>query len=369
MKIAVFSLLMLCLVACDDSSPRDEYNDFRDRTATMRESACGQSQLAQGELTDLSGIWLIRALLNGGIPLGLRIELEARPEDEANPPRLFTVKVWLEDQALDEDPILEGVETALGDDGTFEIFASPLELGPEVLSSQTTVIASVQLNAVVRSDGEFCGLAEGEATSPLNLDLSGSTFGALRYVDGLTLDEVPFRCASDPCAPDAGLDIGPDMGPADDAGVTRPEPPSVDVDSARRDLSGDWLVSASLSGLPLSLWVALSYREHDSQASVDGTLRLVADPVDAPGRAYFSAPVDESGRFEIWLPGLSLEVNGLMVQGDILLAAATIEEGWCGAAAGQVSSPIMLDLVGSTFAAVSWIPGTEVPETPPNACP
>ena len=58
-----------------------------------------------------------------------------------------------------------------------------------------------------------------------------------------------------------------------------------------------------------------------------------------------------------------------MVQGDILLAAATIEEGWCGAAAGQVRSPIMLDLVGSTFAAVSWRPGTEVPETPPNACP
>ena len=52
--------------------------------------------------------------------------------------------------------------------------------------------------------------------------------------------------------------------------------------SARADLTGEWLLAADLSGLPLNLWVSLMYRESETTASVDGVIRLQRDPVDQP---------------------------------------------------------------------------------------
>lgn len=358
--------LLLCL-GCDARSPRDDYNDFVSRTASAREGQCQESEAQAGELADISGLWVIRALLNGGITLGLRVELIPEADEMAVPPRRFVANFWLESQPLDTPPILT-TNTVIDETGAFELEASPLNLGPDVLSSETTVVASVLLQAVVVDGQAFCGVAQGMATSPLELDLSGSTFSALRHTNELALEQVPFQCPGDPCA----ADMGPaqvDAGVADSGVVERPDTPELDTASMRMDLSGDWFLSASLSGLPLSLWVALVYRESESGASIDGTLRLVADTPEMPGRAHFSAAVDEDGRFEIWLPNLALEVNGLMIQGDVLLAAVTVPEGWCGAAAGEVRSPVMLPLAASTFGAVRWQPGPESPEDAFNACP
>ena len=366
MRLQITIALCLLSLGCETRSPRDDYNDFVARTASYRESACKEANAGSGQVADISGTWVIRSLLNGGITLGLRVELVPAADETAMPPRRFDAKFWLEEQPLDMEPLLV-TPAEIDDEGAFELIASPLNLGPDVLSSETTVTASVRLLAVVQDDQAFCGVAEGMATSPLELDLSGSTFGALRYSDDLVLEDVPFRCPGDPCAPDMGVDM--DSPEPSDAGVVRPESPELMVDSARRDLSGDWFLTASLSGLPLKLWVALVYREIEDQASIDGSLRLVTDTLETPARAYFSATIDPDGHFEVWLPGLALDVNGLSVEGDVLLAAATLEESWCGVAAGQVRSPVMLPLEGSTFGAVRWTPGPEEPDTAFNLCP
>lgn len=367
MKMPLFILVVLICIGCDARSPRDDYNDFVSRTASAREGQCQESEAQSGELVDISGLWVIRALLNGGITLGLRVELIPEEDETSVPPRRFVANFWLESQPLDIDPILT-TRTEVDEAGAFELEASPLNLGPDVLSSETTVVASVLLQAVVVNGTSFCGVAQGMATSPLNLDLSGSTFSAVRHTESLVLEEVPFQCPGDPCAADMGA-VSEDAGVSDARVVERPESPELDVESMPADLSGDWYLSASLSGIPLGLWVAVVYRASDGAASIDGTLRLVADTPDMPGRAYFTAAVDAEGRFEVWLPELALEVNGLMVQGDILLVAATVPDGWCGVAAGEVRSPVMLPLAGSTFGAIRWTPGPEVPEGAFNACP
>ncbi len=285
------------------------------------------------------------------------------------PPRRIQASFWLFEQPMDAPPLVTS-ETTVDDMGQFTIVADPLELGPEVLGSESSVIARVELNGNMQSNGEWCGTATGSVVSPLNLDLTGSTFAAQPWVDGIVLDSIPFQCPGDPCAPDAGV-ADPDMGVIDaDGGVERPVIEPFDVPgAARTDLTGEWLMAANLGGLPLNLWVSLMYRETESSASVDGVIRLQADPVEQPPRTTFSALVDEQGRFEVWLPDFSLDVNGILIEADVLLSAASYPDGWCGLAAGEIRSPFPLELDGSGFGAERWVPESPVPEMRQSSCP
>ena len=111
------------------------------------------------------------------------------------------------------------------------------------------------------------------------------------------------------------------------------------------------------------------YRESETTASVDGVIRLQRDPVDQPPRTTFSALVDDDGRFEVWLPELTLDVNGLVIEGDVLLSAASYPDGWCGMVAGEIRSPIPLALDGSGFGAERWVPESPVPDMRRSSCP
>ncbi len=362
--------LVILVIGCDAETPNDDYRNYRQRTETARTDVCSQST-GKGQLSDLTGMWLIRALLNGGITLGLRIEILAA-DDEANmPPKNIEARFWLENNPIDMDPVV--VTTAeIEDDGRFVIIADPLELGPETLGSPSTVSARVELHGQAIDEDRWCGIVFGNVVSPLNLNLEGSTFGAARLTDGLTSASVPYRCPGDPCAVDAGRpeDAGVD---ADSGSVAQPPRPDFTVANGQRhDLTGDWFLQASLSGLPLNLWISLIYRggeEPTSPASVDGSLRLATDPVDQAARLNFSAPVNDEGEFDLWLPNLELDVGSLIVRGNILLSAASFNDGWCGLAAGNVFDPFEIDLTGSTFGASRWIPGTEIPVDSPNMCP
>ena len=353
----LFILAVLICIGCDARSPRDDYNDFVSRTASAREGQCQESEAQSGELVDISGLWVIRALLNG-ISLGLRVELIPDDDVTSNPPRRFVANFWLENQPLDIDPILT-TRTEVDEAGAFELEASPLNLGPDVLSSETTVVASVLLQAVVVNGTSFCGVAQGMATSPLNLDLSGSTFSAVRHTESLVLEDVPFQCPGDPCAAAWEQCLRMQACPMPSGPTKSPEREKACQQTCRVITS-----CTSLTGIPqprcggVSLRRCCIHRWHPTP---------VADTPDAC-RAT-SRAVDAEGRFEVWLPELALEVNGLMVQGDILLVAATVPDGWCGVAAGEVRSPVMLPLAGSTFGAIRWTPGPEVPEGAFNACP
>ena len=111
--------------------------------------------------------------------------------------------------------------------------------------------------------------------------------------------------------------------------------------------------------------------DHDAEGSstLDGTVRLTSDEIDAPPRLTFFTEVDETGRFEIWFPDLSLEIDPVLVEGNLLLSAVSLEDAWCGAGAGEISSPFAIDLEGSSLYAIPWAPGTPEPEDLQDACP
>lgn len=374
---ALLAGAMALSVACDSRSPREDYDDFRDRTASFRDDVCAADGARTGVYADISGRWLINALLKGGISLGLRVDFEKIDGEGDAPPVVFDARIWLWDQPDDAAPLVE-TQAVVGEDGRFELVADPLDLGTEVIESEAAVIAIVTMNSLIIDPQTWCGDATGSVTSPLQLVLDGSTFFAAPNPDGtLTPQELPFECPGDPCAPDSGVeeDAGVADGGVPDGGPMRPESPDLSgIASTRGDITGEYFMLASLNGIPLRLWLSLIYREGvdaDGQivASIDGSLRTVTQELDSPPASTFAAEVDADGRFEIWLPEFELDVGGLVVQGDILLAAATVDGGFCGEAAGEVRSPFEIDLAGSTFFASPWVPGGEQPMDVPNACP
>ncbi|MCA9539147.1 MAG: hypothetical protein KC620_09700 [Myxococcales bacterium] len=376
MKRRLLALALLTL-ACSEHTPRSDYDDFRARTAARRESACNAPVGGPSALADLRGRWLIRALLKGGIPLGLRITLDYADGEDGAPPVDYVARFWLHTQPLDATPLVE-TQAHVDEDGRFILTADPLNLGTDVIDSASPVIATVTMDARTLDADQWCGDAVGTVTSPLELHLDGSTFAAHRDDDGaLVLDDLTFQCPGDPCAPDMGV---PDAGVSDaavDGGPTRPDPPDLSrYPSVRRDLTGDYFFLGALNGaIAVRLWISLFYREGpgpdgEKLATIDGTLRAASDPVDAPPRMYFSAPVTEDGRFEVWLPGFKLQVGAIDVDADILLGAVTTDGGFCGSATGQARSPFELPITeNTTYFAIPWMPGPDRPVDQPNACP
>lgn len=405
-------LLAGAFAACDESLPRKDYDDFRERTASNRETG----EIVEGDsvLQDLTGMWLLHADLVGGIRLGLVADFTPTgvvAEDEV--PRSYSLKVWLHDQdvplvACEDDSACGGrtcsrfkicasdplviTTTDVAEDGSFQI-ALPLNLPAEVVNTADPVIADVVLNASTSGPEAFCGYATGSVTSPLTFVLDGSTFGATRFepqqlvckVDGedCTADEAEvgdnydhvYRTRPNKCL--AGEGGGPDMGVVDmgvepDGGPQRPASPDLSaVNSAARDLTGTYIFTARVNGaIPLQLWLSLIHTQGETAGSLDGALRSVMGVPGDEALATFTTSVDAEGRFEIWIPDLVVSTDLATVEANLLLGAATVEGGICGQGAGEVITPPLGALnERTTFFAQPWTPGTDLPENAPSACP
>ena len=84
-------------VGCDQDSPKDEYNDFR-RTAGARQDGCGASIKGARSLISLAFGRCVP--WNGGISLGLRIQVSAASGETENPPRRIQASLAFE-QSMD----------------------------------------------------------------------------------------------------------------------------------------------------------------------------------------------------------------------------------------------------------------------------
>ncbi|MCB9522653.1 MAG: hypothetical protein H6702_04650 [Myxococcales bacterium] len=372
MRAFVLTLLgALALTLACGESPRDDYQAWRGRTRSYRgDGGAGPANPDGGtysELADLRGRWLLNSLLFGGIEVGLRVVFEAAEGETNDPPRELVARIWLWDMPDDSAPLVT-TTGSLDDKGRFQLVADPLDLPGSIINRDDPVQAVVILNARTLGAGTWCGVAEGSVQRPLTLPLEGSTFAALRDDDDearLDLSDVPFRCPDDPEPP------APDMGVESDAGpVERPAAPDLSgVGSAYADLTGDWLFTADFD-IPLQLWISLRAIPGAEGGSLDGALRSVRAAPGEPALATFTTQVEADGRFEIWLPDFTLSVGNLAIEADILLAAATTGDGFCGAAAGAIRSPAVFaqTLDGVTYRAIPWVPG-ESTAGAPNACP
>jgi hypothetical protein len=347
-KLCALALAAAAMAACHD--PENDYTDYLARRGVAAEDTPVISQLE-----DLSGRWIVHALLAGGLDLGLRFQLAMNMQAK---PITVHARIWLMTADPTMAPPLVETDSIVQPDGTFGLNVSPLVLtAGSTPGLSTEVRANVILMASTLRKDYWCGTAEGTVQKPLVLDLMGSTFAA-RPDDGkIMLADVPQSCVPHTGGGDGGV-----------MEIQKPDAPDLSaVHSSLADISGHWILNANLAGsLPLKLWASLVFTPGPSGGSLDGALRRATDPPGSPALQTFTTTVSADGRFEVWLPSLVVGT----VQASVLLEGATEDmNGFCGAGAGHVQKPISLALAGTTFAAVRWTPGTPLPDMPPDHCP
>jgi hypothetical protein len=346
-------LLLVALSGCRNAAA--DYQDFLAR----RQSDGGVEMMVQSSLQDLNGFWLVSSLLAGGLELGLRMEFTM---DLAATPIPLHARLWLETHdPMVDDPILE-TDTTVNPDGTFELHAEPLKLVKGATPGLSVdVTANVVLHSSTQNAMAWCGTATGNVSDPLSLDLAGSTFAARPTTRSLQLADVPQSCF-----PKNNNGMNPI--------IEIPKPASPDlssVSSSLADLTGHWIINANLANsVPLKLWAEMVFTPGTPDGgttvgSLDGSLRRATDSPGSLALGHFSTQVSSDGRFEVWIPQLTVG----QTQASVLLVGATRSaDVFCGAGAGKVHKPIELDLMGTTFGATRWVPGTVVPEDTPNTC-
>ena len=221
--IGLMSLMSLIGVSCEDL-PKNDYEAFKDRAEEFWPEVVDSDDLSS-QLSDLRGRWLLRAQLNAGLQLGLRVEIASEewperlgPDDEPFP---FNAKIWLDSQDPDvDDPLVIVAPTPeINHEGRFTLTADPLVLDAETLPVTLSVSAIVDLESVTIDADRFCGVATGSVTEPLTIDLEGSTFNAVRDDElALTRDDIEsVKCPEEEMAGEsAGESAGENAGePAD----------------------------------------------------------------------------------------------------------------------------------------------------------
>ena len=378
--VAVARLIAASLIAaataCQSSSPADDYEDFIARSGRNNRDATIDTP-NDCVRSDLTGRWHVHALLAAGIDLGLTIRFDATEavcQDVNNDGCVdhYRARIWLDSNPDTPEPLVDTC-TCVRDDGRFDLKADPLELGTEVLpTALEPVIATVLMDSCVPHPQMWCGTADGRVQSPLDIDLDGSTFAAVKDPRGdVKRQDIPILCPIDPGAPLPDAAIAPDAGI--DGGSARPEPPDLsEVPSQRANLTGHWLLQTTPIGnlIPLQLWLSLLQSDGEQNSAIDGAVRLGDAELGTPALATFSTLADGDGRFEIWLDSLSIDSGAIQVEADVLLAAATLDEdSFCGAGAGDVRRPIPISLDETRFYATRWAPGEPPPQTLADRCP
>jgi hypothetical protein len=347
---SVRKLTWLVLLAAACRAPVDDWDAFLARTCR---GAATDVAPVPSRFADLTGDWLVHALLAGGLDLNLRMRFVMTGN-------ALHAQIWLATANPDTDAPLIETDTTVASDGTFTLTAEPLVLGPGALKVDSTVEANVVLSASTQAADSWCGTASGTVEKPLSLDLAGSTFAARRN-DGKT----PVSAVPSSCNPGAMTETTC----GSDGPMRPPSPDLSSVPSKLADLTGQWILNSKLAGsLPEKLWVSLSFvpATDGSGGSLDGALRKATDAPGGAALLTFSTVMSPDGRFELWLPNLSIGA----VKADLLLEGATLDmNGFCGKGAGQVHQPLDLDLDGTTFGAARWTPGTPVPDNIPDRCP
>jgi hypothetical protein len=169
--------------------------------------------------------------------------------------------------------------------------------------------------------------------------------------------------------------------PTTDAGADAGDAPSCTI--LPGGVEGSYLLAISVSVAPTKPIVALT--DLTTPAFRGGTgLALTVQPLAASDRTTpVDSPIsigpfliDERGNFRATVPGLTVSGDanpitpGAPISADIVLAGNLCATSgfFCGSVSGRATSPIMLDLEGSTFTLTFVEPGGSVPTQPVVDC-
>ncbi len=200
-ELRILSALLLgaCLgFACVD--PEERYDDFNERTASMRgrDSGMGEST----ERFDWSGRYLLAlsTVLAPDQPLLFAVDAEVASDLTLVDLRFQALTTNMDSEQ--RTPVGEPFsveDVTYSEEGTFEADLGQVTVpGRANPITGSDIVAQVQLRASAYEGAaelpqHFCGDASGMVSQPVSLDLTGSTFGAVLTEDERAAEPM-LRC-------------------------------------------------------------------------------------------------------------------------------------------------------------------------------
>lgn len=177
------------LAGCPSPEVEGRYDGFTDKTQDIRDEAASVKMDVAGTLADVTGTFhfsltatpvapttpfqfiattVFTADAAGGGQLDIALQPLSLEILATNTPREFT-----------GDPVL--LSFAVDEAGTFDADIGVINLiGDANPVTGSDIVATMQLQGAIQDENIYCGNVGGMVTVPANIDLTGSTFAAIR---------------------------------------------------------------------------------------------------------------------------------------------------------------------------------------------
>ncbi len=179
----------ILLAGCPSPEVEERYDEFGEKTQDIRDDAASVKMDVAGTLVDVTGTFHFSLTATPVAPTtpfqfiatttftpddagGGQLDLELQPLSlglgQTNNPREFTG---------DAIPLSFTVDEA----GTFDADLGEINLiGAANPVTGSDIVATMQLQGAIQDENVYCGNVGGMVTVPANIDLTGSTFAAIR---------------------------------------------------------------------------------------------------------------------------------------------------------------------------------------------
>ncbi len=191
--LALPSLVSLGMLAgCPSPEPEGRYDEFVDKTQDIRDDAASVKMDVGGALADVTGTFhfSIAAIIAETTPL----QFIGYTTFTANPAGGGTLDIDLQPLSLNVLATTEprefvgdvvSISFPVDEAGAF-IDADLGEVSVTGAANPITgsdIVATLSLTGAIQDENVYCGVVNGMVTVPANIDLTGSTFAAIRIAD------------------------------------------------------------------------------------------------------------------------------------------------------------------------------------------
>ncbi len=186
-QIIVVSVLTLGLLACTDSVTR--FEDFGDRVVDGGVAAPEPDAAPLIEVPNINGTFLLglAAVISPEPPFQFLADVEL----DGNTVTISLRGLDRFTRMLVDAPPLAAAGVPVDVTGRFEAVLQGEIPGDANVLTGSTLTVDVTLIGRIRSEDLFCGDANGMILAPIELDIAGSTIGAIRVEDGMVGDQLP----------------------------------------------------------------------------------------------------------------------------------------------------------------------------------
>lgn len=215
---------LVVLTGCPSPDAPGKYDDFIEQTEEEREDAANIKMDQGGALADVNGDFLLAlaAVIAVETPLQFYATVTFTPSADGGMLQMNLQPLSLDpgETTAPRQPVGDALmlqPVAVNATGGFELpISEPVMVtGMANPITGSDIVATLNLSGTIQSEDLFCGTVTGMVTSPLMLDLTGSSFAAVRVP---SVDMLPGDPITAACPVGGGEDTGGGSGGSTDSG-------------------------------------------------------------------------------------------------------------------------------------------------------